>query len=228
MNSQQPQQPMQPINNNIGGAMPSQQQQQQPLQYFDGRIMGIEIRKEGIGSNHAGTMYSYKVSLQTQAGSVQRFMSSFKLFEGINLGDYASIGYTSSPNPKNQQYPYLTAKFMKQINPQVQYQQQQGQYYQPQNMVPNQVPQQMQQPQSNGINLFNAPPNVPMGAEKLSTEETSIIDRIISLGPEVSETDFRFTVMSPHPDLKWGGVTEARAKYLYGAYINKFQEQNGG
>jgi len=75
----------------------------------NGRLMGIEIKKEGVNKNgNAYKIYSFNI----QFGTEKRYFSAFSKFDdgGFNLGDNVKFTYTEEPNPKSEKYPYLTLK----------------------------------------------------------------------------------------------------------------------
>lgn len=70
-----------------------------------GRLIGIEIRREGVTNDKPWTIYSYK--LETTNGP--RYVSGFDKL-GQELGRTLTLEIEEKPNPTKPEYPFLNLK----------------------------------------------------------------------------------------------------------------------
>ena len=73
-----------------------------------GKLVGVEVRREGSTNNKPWTIYSYRI--QHEEG--QRYYTGFDRPDTHLLGEDVVVDFEESPNPKNDKFPYRNLKKM--------------------------------------------------------------------------------------------------------------------
>ena len=157
-----------------------------------GRWIGVEIKKENVGKNQTGTLYSYTLT----HGDSKRFYSGFKLFDQELFGEEVDVEFTEQVNPNNDKFPYRTIREM--IKAPVL------------GSIANPItPENLEVPKSGTGNLLSGDPGVMP-----TPEESKVMDELRrKVDPRyVTEEAFVVTLMEN------GDATREKAKSLFTVY----------
>ncbi len=166
--------------------------------YINGQYTGITLGKSGTRQN--GTQYQayrFKVTVGEGAAAVSHWVSDFEQHKDIELGDAVTVGYVTQPNPKAPDRPFLNMRSIEVMT---------------QQSIDGSKP---------GVNLLTTPPLKPLGTQATITPtqpEQTMMERLKALDVAITEVDFCYTLQLPNKDAGFNGVTEERAKQLYGVF----------